>query len=708
MAHGSLVGLAILKVNWDRDQRDYLECFVPLVADSVRTLSDDVISVAALKAEVMERFSIDIPIHALKAILPRLAKHQYVSRRDGIYHRDRARCASLNVESVQRDVERKFETTIARLSEFAKEKFSRDWGSDGAEAAFESFLRSDDERVLYAVYEREPLNVRPRGDVTDRYIIGAFVEHVQTADAALFEHIATLAKGNVLASALFVAADPGSLTQNFRGTQIYFDTPFLLAYLGYAGEERQEPCREVVDLLSATGAELCCFTPTVNEIQGILDACSHRMTAGRVHEDNGDVLEYFVGKGMSSSDVELASARLPEKLRAQGFHIHHLPEHQAEFQIDEVKLQGILEREIGYKNKNALHHDIDCLSAIATLRKGRESVEIERSVAVFVTSNVALGRCARELMKDEMRARATPLCVTDYVLGNLLWLKNPTHAPDLPVRRLIADAYASLQPSEDLWKRYLVEIARLKKEGSIQSMDYLLLRHNLSAKRALMELTTGDEYAFSEGTVAEVLQVAQEHVRADLRAELERERQKRAEDQVGATGRIEELGKRLGELETRLDQTAKQSAEFERRAERQDRNVRAREQRFAASAWKLAGVFLTVPRVALGAGLTIAGFYALLPQSIGLGEWSKLPLAAFCWILAILSTWSLFTGGDLRAALRRLQARISLWLLEGRWDMSPVESHRALRCHLDQHHLADAMPAESETSTRRSGQLPSA
>ena len=92
---------------------------------------------------------------------------------------------------------------------------------------------------------------------------------------------------------------------------------------------------------------------------------------------------------------------------------------------------------------------------------------------------------------------------------------------------MMADAFAAVQPPDALWKAYLAEIARLQEKGSITSDEYYALRHTLSAKRVLMDLTAGDPLAFTEGTVAEVLKVAKEHLRADLQNELGQERRKR-------------------------------------------------------------------------------------------------------------------------------------------------------------------------------------
>jgi len=92
---------------------------------------------------------------------------------------------------------------------------------------------------------------------------------------------------------------------------------------------------------------------------------------------------------------------------------------------------------------------------------------------------------------------------------------------------LIADAFAAIQPSDALWKMYLMEIARLQKRGETSGDEYSSLRHSLTAKGTLMELTAGDPAAFTGGTVAQVLQVAKKNLRADLLDRLEQERRRR-------------------------------------------------------------------------------------------------------------------------------------------------------------------------------------
>jgi hypothetical protein len=105
-------------------------------------------------------------------------------------------------------------------------------------------------------------------------------------------------------------------------------------------------------------------------------------------------------------------------------------------------------------------------------------------------------------------------------MTTIVWLKNPLGAPDLPRKRIIADCYAAMNPPERLWRLYLDEVEALRNRNDLAENDYHLLRYSTEARRALTEITLGDADAFSEGTVREVLAVAQRAIRGEAEAAL--------------------------------------------------------------------------------------------------------------------------------------------------------------------------------------------
>lgn len=115
-------------------------------------------------------------------------------------------------------------------------------------------------------------------------------------------------------------------------------------------------------------------------------------------------------------------------------------------------------------------------------------------------------------------------CVNHTSFTVLVWLHEPLSAPNLPRERIVADAYAALNPRDALWQAYNKEIDRLREAEALDDDDVRVLRFADESRRALMDLTLGDDEAFTEGTVAQVLERSRETARAALRSELADER----------------------------------------------------------------------------------------------------------------------------------------------------------------------------------------
>ena len=184
---------------------------------------------------------------------------------------------------------------------------------------------------------------------------------------------------------------------------------------------------------------------------------------------------------------------------------------------------------------------------------------IEDCRALFITTNKAVARASRSFFQSQTHDSFIPPCITDYSLTNLLWLKMPLKMPDLPMKRIIADCYAALQPDEKLIRAYLSKIDKLEQEREIAEEEVFMLRYSLEARQALMELTSGDEDVLTNVSLQELLQITKENMLAKERAEIETRAQQKikgiaqerdkykwfATDQSNklkkATGKIQEL-----------------------------------------------------------------------------------------------------------------------------------------------------------------------
>ena len=104
----------------------------------------------------------------------------------------------------------------------------------------------------------------------------------------------------------------------------------------------------------------------------------------------------------------------------------------------------------------------------------------------------------------------------------------------MPRKRIIADCYAASQPDDRFLQKYISEVQKLQNSHAIKGDDYYLLRHSLEARATLMRVTLGDEGAFAEGTVQEILDVVRKNIAAEAREELKGESVRRVEAEAQA------------------------------------------------------------------------------------------------------------------------------------------------------------------------------
>jgi ABC-type multidrug transport system fused ATPase/permease subunit len=79
-------------------------------------------------------------------------------------------------------------------------------------------------------------------------------------------------------------------------------------------------------------------------------------------------------------------------------------------------------------------------------------------------------------------------------------------------------------------------VDQLRDDGEVTEEDYAVLRYTVSARRALMEETLGDEDALTLGSVAEILRRAREAMNkeAEVRFQTEVRNRQVAEDKAGS------------------------------------------------------------------------------------------------------------------------------------------------------------------------------
>ena len=522
MVSQSIISLAVLKVNWDTLKKDYLENFVPMVIECIRLSESDVISLGQLQDDVNSRFGLNIPQNVIKLILNRIKKRKYICIDHGIYKRITTSFDQTNFHETQQKVLRMHESVVNNLLKFSSD-LGLSWEQEDSEQALQTYINENQFPILVNG-EKYPELVPPASHSVKnaKFVIAKFIKYLIDTHSSDFDYFKTIVKGNLLANAIYLS-DPNKANKKFHNTSIFFDTSFLLYSLGYAGEARKAPCAEFLSMLYSTNADLKCFRHTFEEMHGILDRCASLIRSGKIKDSYGPSMEYFISTGVTESDILLLMANLERNLNALHIRVVEKPEYCVESLINEAGLDKELTLRVGYLSDLAKQRDVDSISAVMRLRRGLSSYEIEECKALFVSTNYSLVATANRFLADESTSSSIGPAILDCVLTNRLWLKTPLQAPNFPEKRIIADCYAAMQPSADIWKKYLDKIESLKSNNFITTEDYYLLRHSLEAKEGLMDLTHGDNEVFTEGTVPEVLSVVKSTIIMEEKAKLEQE-----------------------------------------------------------------------------------------------------------------------------------------------------------------------------------------
>lgn len=516
----AVASLAILKVNWDH-RRDYIQNFVPFVLEALRVSGSEVVSIPEVQAQIAELFSLHIPQGALRTILKRAGRDGAAVREHGVYRVIKSKLKDSRFSEIRESVKAEYDLLILDFREYCIEGFGVEATDTSAEVALEQYLASGSIDLLLPALSRGTIALSAHKDAPTetriQYLLSRFISEACKNRSRPYEFLVTIVKGRMLADVLYYPMI-GKVSQRFGRVSVYLDTTLLLRGLGFSDVHLQAPCKEMLEIMFKAGLSLRCFAHTYDEVVGILRRDAKQLQGDTIADTYGETLRYFLDEGYSTSDVELEIAHLQERLNSLRIQVERKPKLEVPLGVDEKKLEDAILDSLHYWHARSLYRDIDSVTAVYRLRRGQLFAPLENCRAIFITTNIPLAWSCTKFFQEEYGRSTTPVALPDHVITTLLWLKNPSRLPDLPEKRIIADCYAAMNPSDKLWKKYATEIEKLRSHDKISHDDYYVLRSSMEARLALMDITSGDPDVFTQGTAKQVLQRAREGFVADERA----------------------------------------------------------------------------------------------------------------------------------------------------------------------------------------------
>jgi hypothetical protein len=146
------------------------------------------------------------------------------------------------------------------------------------------------------------------------------------------------------------------------------------------------------------------------------------------------------------------------------------------------------------------------LSGVYRFRLGNHPKTLKDCKYLFITTSSSLAFASRAFEISENGNRySLPTCLTDVFLGTLIWLHSPNQIEAISEKKIIADCYAAMKPSDKLISKYLDDVEKLKNSNTISNDDYILLRTHRTAINLLENKTFGDINEFTSESTKEIL-----------------------------------------------------------------------------------------------------------------------------------------------------------------------------------------------------------
>ena len=557
-ASKAICALAMIKVGID-EGRDHIDNFIPFLATLIHTHGYNSIDAYKVVNDFESDFGLKIPYHAMITILRRAQRKKLITK--NLFHQfvptDKINQIEFSSEALRKGKE--LSNVIDELIAYCRDIHKVELIRDEAEATLISFLR--EQSADFFINGRFVFLPDSEASYQKRYLFNKFLKLNYEKKTNTFHNIVGLAVGHIYANTLtYKDFEPN---KGIRNLTCYLDTKFVFRLLGLEGKEREAAYIELVNSINENGAKMVVFQHTYLEILGILRDAEKWIQRPDYNPLKASIaLRYFVLTQCSASDIRFIAAKLEEKLKVDKIEIIESPNllDLSSYVMCEKTLAECIESV--YKEHNpdynatsnefSIQRDVKSLSSVCALRKGKRYIKLQDAEHIFVTTNTGLAIAEKRYWKLEAEPKYIPVCLSDIILGTLLWLEAPAKIELLNEKKILADCVAALQPNELLLKKFSQQVEKLLSDKQITQEDSVLLRTQNAALDLLSEKTLSDPNCFSENTSQEILEEVKARIQKESDKKFDEEKNKHQKTQNKAN----ELDKQLSNVHGKIHKLA--------------------------------------------------------------------------------------------------------------------------------------------------------
>ena len=638
-----LCALALLKTSYDQYGTTYLDYLTPFIGDTIRSMGASEVSRRGLHDALEDKYGLSVPESVLGTLMRRLVKRGHGRFKDKNFHPNLDTLSDeYDFDDRRQDISDRLTKLCTAFVSFVSEEFGKALSHSEAAHVLTKYADDNGLPMIRHAQGRERLELSLSLNEVE-YITSRFIVHAFESESAEMHTLLVLAKGSKLASVLYLP-NPEDTARRIGRLTAVLDTPTLLSALGYQGTRQEAAAREMLSLARECHIELAVLEDTRREVESVLHAVASKVARyGYGDRSVRGVEAHFLSEGLEASDIQLLIGRLDKGLQSLGIRSIERPQMTVTLSVDEALLETVIQDGVGYQRSDARLHDLYAITATYRLRRGYQASTFEDCRAVFVSPNTALAQASRQFFEEDYGTQ-WPVVITDDDFTTLLWLRQSLDAPDLPRLRLLADAYAALEPGP-VWTKFLDEIEKLRDQNELSQDDYVFFRYSLDARQALMQETLGETSRMTSDVVHQIVERARNQHRTAIEDDVEATFA-RARDEAIEQQRVLEADL----IAVRNERDVALMAEREARAERQavieqQRGIANMKARTRA---KVARIVLTVvASVILAVGLWMSAPSAWIWQPDAVAILPRWAIGVAVIGLIIFSASSLLFGSSL-------------------------------------------------------------
>jgi hypothetical protein len=511
----ALFGLALINHNWERENKDIIDSYIPLLCSIIKSKGYSNINREKICEDIKANYGIEMTLGAIEGILKRMLGDNLLKRDKGEYGVDFNKVCDKVKNNFKDEFDLLYTDLITQLQNYSQQKFNIEFTTEDCDNGIISFFKEYDVSILFA--ENEGISILPvvKESKKIKYVIANFILYAYEKNKKIFANVVKLAKGYSIAS-LITYSDFQSYTGTMESVDIFLDAPLIFSLMGLNGESNLKLSQELIKELDLNKARLNVFEVNYNEVVGTIEEAIQRLRSGKNDlRYSSRVLRTAVRENISANELQIKLTQLEQTLKRFKISVVPIPpSNNPTYIIDENKLRETIKvlysKDGGYISQNRLDqidNDVISISAIFRLRKSTHAVSLKNCKALLITNNEQIAYAAKKHEREDWYYKsAIPTCVTDILLSTILWANYPRKNENLNVRRLMSECYYMMDIDSKILGRYYNDVERMHKENQITDDQYYMLTASNLAYNLLEKKTFNDFEVYTDKTAAEILE----------------------------------------------------------------------------------------------------------------------------------------------------------------------------------------------------------